>query len=350
MAGTNPPADPKDRFPYEVRDSEGKGLGCFATRDIKVGEVVLEERCGIICDECEYRSDRVRSMMDSYLKLSEQDRAQYLNLHASKEAKVEEALYDTLEKMSIPEDQKDEYARLYMVFLANSFAIQDPTYNADGTIEPGKEGLFLNASRFNHSCDNNVIYSAMGIPGYWVAVANREIKKGAELTISYIPLYHLREKRQRILLETWCFRCLCNRCSGWDEDYDKDLLEACRAQGLLPKEKEAPPDEEPGHAVLRKRVECLQKLEWFPALFFAHQNLATYCTYRGEELEQDGSVEQARLFLAESEFNLERAVALGMSIWGTKDIFVLDMHTELSQIRIRLRKYWPPHNPNPSGG
>ncbi|KAI1139948.1 hypothetical protein F5Y05DRAFT_412127 [Hypoxylon sp. FL0543] len=132
----------------------------------------------------------------------------------------------------------------------------------------------------------------------------------------------------------------------WDDQYDRDLLEACRSQGLLSADAEhAPPHEfePPEHAILSRRIELLRKLEWMPALFFAILNLAAYFTHVAEALVETDvqgvdSREGALIALEQAEQHLLEAIEVGTRLWGDKDVFVWETHDDLNRNRRRMAR------------
>ena len=73
---------------YEVKRIEGKGLGCFATKDIKRGCLILHEDPQIphVGDE------NVLALWKSFEKMKEADQVEYMTLHD----KFEDIPYDIL--------------------------------------------------------------------------------------------------------------------------------------------------------------------------------------------------------------------------------------------------------------
>ncbi|OTA80955.1 hypothetical protein M434DRAFT_380657 [Hypoxylon sp. CO27-5] len=329
-----------DSEPFEVRESEGKGLGCFATRDIFAGNQILLEKCRLSCGNYATRAQTVDDLVKNYKKLSQEEKNQYLSLYASNKWEHVRDIHHTLSEFGLPIEEKEEYARLYLVYLGNCFAVDDGVRDQDGTIlVEARDGIYLKASRFNHSCDPNVTYSAMQIPGYWAATATRNIKKGTELCITYIPLFPSREKRQR-RLRGWGFTCRCTRCEGWDEDYDKDLLEACRMRGLVPEGAEGIPqedDEEPEHARLRRRVELAEKLQWQHTLFFSYHDLAVYNIFLSTDLRKTDA-DEALTVLEEAVHILDTAIPIGVQLYGDNDATVADARDDLKSAHQKIQR------------
>lgn len=74
-------------------------------------------------------------------------------------------------------------------------------------------GLFLNASRINHSCVGNADQASHDDIDYKVMRANRDIEPGEEITTSYIANFLFREDR-RLALKRRNFACDCPACDS----------------------------------------------------------------------------------------------------------------------------------------
>jgi hypothetical protein len=72
-------------------------------------------------------------------------------------------------------------------------------------------GLFLNASRLNHSCVPNADHSYDNKSGYKSVFANRDVDVGEEITISYSDHTKPRVMRQ-VDMKAWGFICQCPAC------------------------------------------------------------------------------------------------------------------------------------------
>ncbi|XP_021369974.1 uncharacterized protein LOC110461029 [Mizuhopecten yessoensis] len=95
-------------------------------------------------------------------------------------------------------------------------------------------GLFGLHSSMNHSCVNNAEIhdgSASNKPGVHV-IANRPIKRGEEINITYIDTRMSRQNRRAWLIRSYNFWCLCPRCrfegddSGFCTNCNKQAVEA----------------------------------------------------------------------------------------------------------------------------
>ena len=79
-------------------------------------------------------------------------------------------------------------------------------------------GLYINSSFFNHSCEPNCFY--FGIANMLIVKAIKNIKKGEELTVSYIEPKPMALRKNELL--KWDFTCDCKYCKQEAEICDKD--------------------------------------------------------------------------------------------------------------------------------
>ena len=79
-------------------------------------------------------------------------------------------------------------------------------------------GLYINCSFFNHSCEPNCFY--FGIANMLIVKAIKDIKKGEELTVSYIEPKPMALRKNELL--KWDFTCDCKYCKQEAEICDKD--------------------------------------------------------------------------------------------------------------------------------
>lgn len=77
---------------------------------------------------------------------------------------------------------------------------------------PISAGLWSYPSLINHDCLPNTCY--FGIGDFYISHSTQEIKKGEEITVSYISLIDYGyEGRIKILKEAWKFDCNCSLCN-----------------------------------------------------------------------------------------------------------------------------------------
>ncbi|KAH9991316.1 hypothetical protein F4779DRAFT_609683 [Xylariaceae sp. FL0662B] len=234
MAEASAATDPLFEELVEIKESPNKGLGVFAIVDIKAGTNILMEPPLLRVEYGVYtRNVRLEPEIAAFDALSEEEKQQYLGLYARADAQQVAEVGEDLRKPRpdgsvFTDEQIELYTRVDAIFFSNDFAMPGRgAYRVDG--------VFPRASRFNHSCDPNAVYSNDWQPGYWLARASRNIKAGDEVTIPYIPIVASRERRQITLSSGWGFQCLCDMCEG-NEDYEKELEEALASLDIVPTE------------------------------------------------------------------------------------------------------------------
>ena len=163
---------------FRVSNVEGKGAGWIATKNIQRGELIWTE-------------SPILNPMGHFAFLGAINKA--VNDLSKKNQKLFESLYD-------PEDGGEEAMKNVRIWNTN----------ATGW------GIYVTASRLNHSCQPNVIWSSDDDnPPHRLEVrALRDVSLGEELTVSYIKMSDLlpKEKRQQKLSQ-WGFVCCCTLCS-----------------------------------------------------------------------------------------------------------------------------------------
>ncbi|CAG8959131.1 hypothetical protein HYFRA_00012994 [Hymenoscyphus fraxineus] len=157
---------------FEVREAKGAGLGAFAIKDIKKGEVVMTEKPLFLATDATF--------WEKYQGLTGEQRDTYRSLHAWSKAGV------TWENIA------------QSIFWTNRFR----TYS-----EPGETGIFVKSSRFNHQCHPhaNCSYFFYKDKNLLVFTVLKDIREGEEITISYS------DKPQDFPYQ-YGFTCNCPRC------------------------------------------------------------------------------------------------------------------------------------------
>jgi len=164
---------------------ENKGKGMIAIRNIMKGEILLREKATMIIPDVE---DWPKVVQEEFEKLSNE---------------TQEIIFD-LPNAYPPitiSGQKISSRGLSGIFHTNSIYAN------------GKCLLFLQLSKFNHSCSYNVEHGYY--PPFVMLTAKRDIMKNEELCITYLVKSELRrntEYRQKQLLETFNFLCKCQLC------------------------------------------------------------------------------------------------------------------------------------------
>ncbi|KAK8112565.1 hypothetical protein PG984_013091 [Apiospora sp. TS-2023a] len=191
-----------------------RGYGVIAIQDIPQGTIVLEDEAIIGIDEKSTISRPAQAAIKKqYEALSDEKRKGFDSLHCfisdAERAQVTKLAWDIMDDARIRNNYLRDYERA-RTFSTNCFDVASSYTQA---------ALFLQASRFNHSClpscdyDVRLPYNGGGVQkARWMAYALRDIPKGEEVTIAYNYTSELRESRQRQLLDTWGFTCTCEVC------------------------------------------------------------------------------------------------------------------------------------------
>lgn len=105
----------------------------------------------------------------------------------------------------------ETFSRLYTVVCANSIPCSTLVTDQRFAL-----GLYPVSARINHACDPNCV--RVGTPEGMYTVALRPLKKGDEITVSYVQSFvpgvvdpqFLRDQ----LMQRWGFQCRCEKCRG----------------------------------------------------------------------------------------------------------------------------------------
>jgi hypothetical protein len=179
---------------FEVRESQDKGLGLFALRDFKKGDKILVERPVIVMT--------VDSSEESSLLLALQVKNQF------------DVCLPTVQA-AIASLSREESTNLEMRAFEDKFGVGPMVYKRNSFgLEPGS-GLFVNASRFNHSCMPNCNRYYVHDHKLMVISAGKDIACGDELLISYTREFLKAgfEIFQKHMMGAWGFQCTCHACS-----------------------------------------------------------------------------------------------------------------------------------------
>lgn len=171
-----------------TQDIPGKGVGVIATRQIFVGTLVLSERPIIQVASSTYQANLAHLVLAQLQKLDSHDREGFL------------ALRNTHKQMLPIEG----------IFKTNAIPLGRGS---------SAGGIFLQCSRFNHSCTANAAYHWDANQKRERVFAIREINPEEEIVVSYLSedvwALPTKERKARILQE-FGFQCRCARCENND--------------------------------------------------------------------------------------------------------------------------------------
>lgn len=171
---------------YAVEEVPGKGTGLIATKDILQGTRIISEKPAITV------GSHIASMKQLETRITQQVRA-------------------------LSEDQQREFFT-----MANIYPYTNPTERNRGVFQTNAlpigpdldaGGVFLKACRINHACDSNATNFWNDNINELTIHAVRDIRKGEEITISYLSSRRNRRMRQAELQKNFKFTCCCRLCS-----------------------------------------------------------------------------------------------------------------------------------------
>ncbi|KAL1592637.1 hypothetical protein SLS60_011053 [Paraconiothyrium brasiliense] len=184
---------------YALRNVSGKGKGLVAIEDIPKGTRILSEQPLITTPE--------RQRTNEWLKKHISQQVDTLNEH-------QRQLFLSMHNLYPYQSVADKYLG---IFRTNGLPVE-----ANGV----GGGIFLEACRINHACDNNAQKHWNQYIKRHTVHALRDIAKGEEITIYYLGLDSSRTIRQKKLLDKFGFLCSCRLCSlptNQSQETDKRL-------------------------------------------------------------------------------------------------------------------------------
>lgn len=193
---------------YTLQEVFGKGKGLVATRKIPMGTRILSEEPIIRVPEAALDSQTLRASICRQVDaLTPDQRQAFLSMH------------------NIHAD--DAASRFLGIIRTNALPFGD---------DVREEGIFLNACRINHACDNNAQKSWNENIKRHTIHASRDIEKGEEITIYYLGVLNNRKARQEALRRKFAFTCSCRLCSlppDQSQESDRRLDEIFKLDGLI---------------------------------------------------------------------------------------------------------------------
>ncbi|KAJ7497563.1 hypothetical protein FB451DRAFT_237374 [Mycena latifolia] len=184
----------------ELRSAGAKGMGVFATQDIRAAALIHVEYPTTITQNTlvlNFGMTRAEVYRELFRRVPEKNRPALLQLNNSQP----------------PETCELEEG----ILRSNTVGISMPAPAIASSVVMGHNALFLEA-RFNHSCSPNVVHR-FDPDSFTLSVhAIRPIAKGEEIVHSYIDLTTrvTREARLTQLQDLFHFECMCDRCALLD--------------------------------------------------------------------------------------------------------------------------------------
>jgi hypothetical protein len=193
---------------YTIRGIPGTGKGLFATRMISMGTRILSEEPIIRVPEAAPDTQVLRASISRQVNvLTPGQRQAFLSMGN---------IYNV-----------DGASRYQGIIRTNALPFGDGV---------GEVGIFLNASRINHACDNNAQENWNENINRHTVHAKRDIEIGEEITIFYLGVLNNRKTRQGALRSKFKITCSCRLCSlppDQSQESDRRLDEILKLDGLI---------------------------------------------------------------------------------------------------------------------
>ncbi|KAG6004577.1 hypothetical protein E4U21_000911 [Claviceps maximensis] len=191
-----------DNSLYALQDVPGKGKGLVAIKNIPKGTRILSEQALIAITQGSHDATQLQELIFQKVEALRADqRLAFLSLH-------------NIHPFS---NAAEQYAG---IMRTNALPAEEIGYTPAEEVGD-KTGIFLEACRINHACDNNSQRNWNGEIQRHTVHALRDIHAGEEITITYISPLKNRETRQNVLRQTFDFTCSCRLCSLPEEQSRK---------------------------------------------------------------------------------------------------------------------------------
>ncbi|KAJ7641083.1 hypothetical protein FB45DRAFT_1021859 [Roridomyces roridus] len=213
------------KSPIRLKEVPGMGLGLFATRGLKAGELIFSERPLLVAAQGvspggpDMPSTRTLTL-EQQLQFDLDQLEKVLALVLERMCDEDKAAYMAL-KNSHPEDGSGP---LTGIMRTNGLAV--PGLRPEVT--PGTAHAFCSGvrdmiSRVNHSCSPNVRPHWNMLTFSFQVFATRDIAADEELTSQYIPFEGSTARRNE-LLKPYDFVCTCASCKDPESDARRSYL------------------------------------------------------------------------------------------------------------------------------
>lgn len=158
---------------YDIRESPGKGLGSFATRDIPRGTRILSERPLLSIDKHPYL---ISDLEAAFAKLSQSDQKKFFGLHSNHGQ--DPKYYPSETYPSIPAREKRRIQEQHEARIGKEKSLL--SIFQTNCMEKGEgAGVFYEAARFNHSCMPNAHFAWNADIGMETIHTTKDVEAGA---------------------------------------------------------------------------------------------------------------------------------------------------------------------------
>ena len=213
---------------FKIIPIEGKGVGWVALQDIKIGTLILSEKC-----QFEPKiQDNLWSLMESFFSMTTVDQNDFL--------KLSNLFWENPEFLN---SRKDDYDN-WMAF-ANHYSTQHSSkypevdeelvlkiiciFESNKSLGAG-ESIAIKNSMINHSCCANAFSFKRN--GSMEVRTTHKIKEGQEITTNYDLHWQCvmqkRKRRQEVIRAEYGFTCRCELCQNEELNDDEEIYEKFR--------------------------------------------------------------------------------------------------------------------------
>lgn len=206
--------------PITLKSLPGRGVGVVATRFIPSGSIILQEDAIMTLPgpPATATPALLFGLVEGYIRCKSEVRQRLLSLHACPCPGLKDGIRKLFAgarppaRTQLTEEEINFVYRLYSIFTTNTFDDTTPSHCS----------LFLEASRFNHSCLPNCDYGHISKGRHPTITIRtvRDIQPDEELTLTYLINHEPRDKRRADTKRSWGFECNCPACDVADPRVD----------------------------------------------------------------------------------------------------------------------------------
>ena len=209
---------------FKIVTIEGKGVGWVALQEIKVGTLILSEKCQL---EPKIQNN-LWTLMESFFSMTTMDQKDFL--------KLTNLFWENPEFLSSRKVDYDNW-----IAFADHYSSKNPEFDRELVLkiicifESNKslgvwEAVAIKNSMINHSCCANAFSFKRN--GSMEVRATHKIKEGQEITTNYDQheqcVMKNRKRRQEVIRAEYGFTCCCELCQDEEINDDEESYERFR--------------------------------------------------------------------------------------------------------------------------
>ncbi|KAB8296669.1 hypothetical protein EYC80_002093 [Monilinia laxa] len=179
---------------YVKKDVPGKGIGLVAIQDIPKGTRIICEAATLTGPNNLPVEELRRCLVEQFHALSKHQQKEFLALSNIRQFK----------------DASELYCGIY---CTNALPLNEIDSSGGYLTQADRGGIFLEACRINHACDENAAANWNEDTKCLTVTASKDILKGEEIMIYYLARRNNYKARRACLLQDFNFECSCRLCS-----------------------------------------------------------------------------------------------------------------------------------------